>query len=162
MYLASESRELLLGGDRLGAVQLALAALPSDGSDRPVTSEAEFALTEALGSYTTPGLLTTSPVWKYGTGTSIKKFRVDSDNYRIAILDAQGDMMVWDAVSHTLLGSFKEDGHNLNDFIFGENGGCMTLVEFLFGYGWFSPGYILACLLLWAYVYWRAGGRKGK
>ena len=122
MYLASESRELLLGGDRLGAVQLALAALPSDGSDRPVTSEAEFALTEALGSYTTPGLLTTSPVWKYGTGTSIKKFRVDSDNYRIAILDAQGDMMVWDAVSHTLLGSFKEDGHNLNDFIFGENG----------------------------------------
>ena len=47
-------------------------------------------------------------------------------------------------------------------FIFVENGGCMTVGEFLFGYGLFSPGYILACLLLWAYVYWRTGGRNGK
>lgn len=37
----------------------------------------------------------------------------------------------------------------------------MTLGEFLFGYGWFSHGYILACLLLWAYAYWRTGGRNG-
>ena len=38
----------------------------------------------------------------------------------------------------------------------------MTVGEFLFGYGFFSPGYLLAVLLLWAYVYWRTGGRNGK
>ena len=38
----------------------------------------------------------------------------------------------------------------------------MTLGEFFFGYGWFSPGYILACLLLWAYALWRTGGKNGK
>jgi len=47
-------------------------------------------------------------------------------------------------------------------FIFVENGGCMTVGEFLFGYGWYSPGYLLAVLLLWAYVYWRTGGKNGK
>jgi hypothetical protein len=38
----------------------------------------------------------------------------------------------------------------------------MTLGEFFFGFGWFSPGYLIAILLLCAYVYWRTGGRKGK
>ena len=47
-------------------------------------------------------------------------------------------------------------------FIFGKNGGCMTVGEFLFGYGFFSTGYLLAILLLWAYAYRRTGGRNGK
>lgn len=38
----------------------------------------------------------------------------------------------------------------------------MTLGEFLFGFGWYSPGYLLAGLLLCAYVFWRTGGRKGR
>ena len=38
----------------------------------------------------------------------------------------------------------------------------MTLGEFFFGYGFFSPGYLLAVLLLWIYAYWRIGGRNGK
>lgn len=121
-YLASESRELLAAHDRLGAVQLALAALPSEGNDRPVTSEAEFALAEALGAYTTPGLLETGPVWKYGTGYNIRKFRVDPDNCRIAIHDNQRNLIIWSTVDHSQIASFKEDGHNLNDFILGENG----------------------------------------
>lgn len=121
-YLASESRELMMAHDRLGAVQLALAALPSEGNDRPVTSEAEFALAEALGAYTTPGLVETSPVWKYGTGYNIRKFRVDPDNYRIAIHDNHRDLVIWNTLDHTQIASFMEDGHNLNDFIFGENG----------------------------------------
>ena len=50
----------------------------------------------------------------------------------------------------------------LDFFIFVGNGGCMTLGEFLFGYGWFSPGYLIAMLLLCAYALWRTGGRNGK
>lgn len=54
-------------------------------------------------------------------------------------------------------------GQQVQDFfIFGENGGCITVGEFLFGYGFFSPGYLLAVLLLWVYAYWRTGGRNGK
>lgn len=44
----------------------------------------------------------------------------------------------------------------------GNDGKAMTVGEFLFGYGFFSPGYLLAILLLWVYAYWRTGGRKGK
>ena len=44
----------------------------------------------------------------------------------------------------------------------GNDGKSMTLGEFFFGYGFFSPGYLLAILLLWAYAWWRTGGRNGK
>ena len=121
-YLASESRELLANDDRLGAVQLALAALPSEGNDRPVTSEAEYALANALGAYMTPGLSDTDAIWKYGTGIPIRKYRVDENYYRVAVHDSERNLMIWSLVDHSLVKAFKEEGHDLNDYIFDAKG----------------------------------------
>ena len=54
-YLASESLKLLQGNDRLSAISLAIAALPSEANDRPLVSRAVFALGCAVNAYTTPG-----------------------------------------------------------------------------------------------------------
>ena len=54
-YLASESLDLLEGGYRMEAIQVAASALPQaeDASDRPLVAAAQNALSEALGVYPT-------------------------------------------------------------------------------------------------------------
>ncbi len=52
LYLANESLQLLNAGDRMGAIDLALAALPGEGNERPWIPEAEHALGMAVGAYT--------------------------------------------------------------------------------------------------------------
>ena len=121
-YLASESGELLADGDRLGAVQLALAALPSEGKDRPVTPEAEYALATALGVYVTPGLSSSLPVWSYGSGYDIKKYLVDQTNLRVALFDATGTINIWSLRDHALLASFKSDTSKISDFVIDSDG----------------------------------------
>ncbi len=121
-YLASESGELLNEGDRLGAVQLALAALPTDALERPVTSEAEYALSSALGMYRTPGLSDSDPIWNYGSGFRINKFRVDHKNLRVAILDALGNLNIWSLEDHTLLKTFVSDTSRLYNFVIDSEG----------------------------------------
>lgn len=50
-YLAQISSDLLSQGDRVRAVQTALAALPSDDVDRPLVTEAYYALSNAMYAY---------------------------------------------------------------------------------------------------------------
>lgn len=54
LFLAEQAQKRLDDNDPLGAVELALKALPSEAQDRPVLTEAEYVLGEALGIYTTP------------------------------------------------------------------------------------------------------------
>ena len=121
-YLASESRELLTADDRLGAVQLALAALPSETKDRPVTCEAEYALSTALGMYRTPGLSDSDVVWNYGSGYLIEKFRIDQNNQRIASLDSLGNLNVWSLKDHTLLQTVESGSSELLNFLVDSEG----------------------------------------
>ena len=121
-YLASESGELLNEGDRLGAVQLALAALPTDALERPVTSEAEYALSSALGMYRTPGLSDSDAVWNYGSGFRIDKFRVDHKNLRVAALDALGNLNIWSLKDHTLIKTFVSTNSRLYNFVIDPEG----------------------------------------
>ncbi len=121
-YLASESRELLTEGDRLGAVQLALAALPSEGKERPVTPEAEYALSNALGMYLTPGLVDTDVIWNYGSGYKIEKFRIDQKNMRVASLDTLGNLNIWSLKDHTLLKTFISERSKLHNFVIDPEG----------------------------------------
>lgn len=50
--LALLSQQQLEEGDRMGAIQTALSALPSEENQRPYSAAAEYALTEALYCYT--------------------------------------------------------------------------------------------------------------
>lgn len=54
LFLAEQAQKRLDDNDPLGAMELALKALPSEEQDRPVLTEAEYVLGEALGIYTTP------------------------------------------------------------------------------------------------------------
>lgn len=53
-FLAGQAQKRLEEKDPLGAVELALQALPAEGRDRPAIPEAEAVLSQALGVYRTP------------------------------------------------------------------------------------------------------------
>lgn len=55
-FLAEQAERRLKENDSIGAVELALQALPSDTQDRPVIPEAEYVLSKALGVYQTPSV----------------------------------------------------------------------------------------------------------
>ena len=121
-YLSSESLKLLEEGDRVGAIQLALAAFEDgNGNARPVTSDAQFALASALGAYSTSGNSYSVPVWRYETNSSIVKFAcTDSGDY-VMILDKDGILHVWDKKDNkeTLI---KDDDYSTLDFILDDKG----------------------------------------
>lgn len=64
LFLAQQAEKKLADKDPLGAIELAMQALPSENQDRPVLSEVEYALGKALGIYTTPSVAedTATPV----------------------------------------------------------------------------------------------------
>ena len=53
-FLAEQAQKRLEENDTLGAVELALQALPSEDRDRPVLPQAQYVLSQALGVYRTP------------------------------------------------------------------------------------------------------------
>lgn len=121
-YLATESQKLLDDGDRLGAVQLALAAMVNtDGSARPVTSEARYALSEAIGSYSTKGTTYSSPIWRYETASTIVGYYVNSTYERFAVLDASGKLNVWNLKDHTLVKTLENKENRFLDFRYDKN-----------------------------------------
>ena len=117
-YLAAESAVLLNNDDRVGATQLALAALPSEDDPRPLTTQAVYALHNALGTYSVPGFSDIAPVWKYSTGKRIGKFIVSPDEKKLAMLDEYGSVNVWDLSDHLLLKSIDSSSVFVNDIVF--------------------------------------------
>lgn len=118
IYLASESQRLLENGDRIGAIQLALAAMEnSDGSKRPHTDEAEYALTQALGSYFTVGVTTCVPLWRYETESTIKRYRCSYSGEYIAALDSKSAIHIWNTKDHNET-IYKESSVSPLDFQF--------------------------------------------
>lgn len=120
-YLSTQSQKLLDEGDRIGALQLALSALENtDGSSRPVTSEAVYALTNALGAYQTWGSSVSSPVWRYEVSSKIVRYECDDSSKHVAVLESSGVLHIWDRNDHkeSVLGN--EDNH-IFDFKFDKN-----------------------------------------
>lgn len=64
LFLSEQAEKRLADNDPLGAMELALQALPTAEQDRPVLTEAEYALGKALGIYRTPSVAedTVTPV----------------------------------------------------------------------------------------------------
>lgn len=64
LFLAEQAERRLAENDPLGAMELALQALPSEDQDRPVLTEAVYALGKSLGIYRTPSVAenTVTPV----------------------------------------------------------------------------------------------------
>ena len=126
-YLATESQKLLDGGDRINALQLAVAALENtDGTRRPVTSEAEYALSNALGAYQTWGSSVSSPVWRYEVSSAIVKYECDNSSKNVAVLESSGVLHIWDRNEHNESVLGDEDNHIL-DFTFDKNNNLLVI-----------------------------------
>ncbi len=121
-YLSYASGTLLKDGDRAGALQLALAAMPTESENRPLTSAGYYAMSDALGAYIAPGYMDLTAVWKYDTGSKMKKFFVDAGGDYFTGLDKSGKVTVWDMNSHGVMQTFKgSDATGINDIVLTED-----------------------------------------
>ena len=99
--LINESRELavkslnsLADEDRVNAVRLALEALPSEDRLRPVTAEAEYALTEALQVYSSDSGLKGTRI--FSARDRILEYAYSADGKYLLAMDRSGALTVWD------------------------------------------------------------------
>lgn len=116
-YFATESGYYLEKGDRVTAVWLALAGLPTKGNERPLSTETVNALTNALGTYIAPGSASFTPVWTYDSHSDPIKFDIDRENKLLASLDNRYFLSVWDLKTHELKRTLASSG-GIRDFAF--------------------------------------------
>ncbi len=118
-YLANESSKQLSDENRMGAMQLALAALPADEEDvRPETPEAVRALANATLAYVSPQTSNVSAVWNYRMPNKIKNFKVFDDGSRLAAIDHNNVVSVWDTETHAELVSVNDPEDNCRFYEF--------------------------------------------
>ena len=103
IYLANESENYLEQEKRIDAIQLALAALPSDDNNRPVTSEAVRALTDATLAYKPLQGTSIEAVWNYKMPTMISFMDLSPERTSFAAVDKNDLLHVWTTEEHQLI-----------------------------------------------------------
>lgn len=110
--LAAQSQQQLSQGDRMGALETALAALPATSSDgtRPVTPEAEQALEAAVQIDPDP-----HDIWRPSfileTPGNVDSFTSSTTGNWAAILDDSGTVSVFSLLTGALRFQFDVEGH---------------------------------------------------
>ena len=102
-YLAYESEKLLSEEKRIEAIQLALAALPTDDNDRPVTSEAIRALTDSTLAYQPLSGNTIQSVWNYQTSTRIERMALSPERTSFTVSESTQTVTTWDTKTHEVI-----------------------------------------------------------
>ena len=105
VYLAAESANALEEGDRMTAVLLGMEAMPKEGSDRPLTPEAELALARAVGAYRfqSSDLNSTILDTRFGGGLVLQGFWLNEEGSLLAALDKRKTLTVWDTDNESKL-----------------------------------------------------------
>lgn len=111
-YLSKESSELLEAGDRLGAINSAIAALPVEDKNRPWIPQAEYALSNAVYAYECgrvqiDRLLTHS--------SPVEQVLYSNDGSRIISSDTQNNLYIFNSSTGERIGYFP--ANNGYDFI---------------------------------------------
>lgn len=106
-YLASEVDELLQRGDRMQAVQVALAALPESASsnDRPLVPEAQAALESAVRAYPTQDGW--QPSFSRVENAAVDAYAVNEEAGKYAVVDSDQSVKVYDIASGAEIASFN-------------------------------------------------------
>lgn len=100
-YLASAANERFEAGDRMTAISLAMAALPSGSGERPYVPDAELILAKALGIYTTePEIVATGIM---DCGAIISAFDVTDDGKIVYTADKNNRIIAWDTEKYAQL-----------------------------------------------------------
>lgn len=96
-YLSDVSARLFESGDRLAAIQVAIAALPDETQDRPFVPEAEYALSNALLAYGRGANM--YPAMALKTDANIGKIALNQDGSRALILDDNCNIYCFDTAT---------------------------------------------------------------
>lgn len=102
-HLATAAQERLEAGDRLTAITLAAAALPSENNERPYVPEAEAVLCEALGVYEAEPEVGTLGV--VDPGAVVTEFWASEDSEYLYLQDSRHIITVWESATQRKLGS---------------------------------------------------------
>ena len=100
-FYAQESAVLLKTGKREDAALVALAGLPNGEDDRPLVSEAEYALANALNAYSIGDRLTFDKTLTHQF--NMKNTYMNEEQTRLTTVDMEGNVFVWDTDSMELL-----------------------------------------------------------
>lgn len=104
-YLSSAASERYAAGDRMTAISLAMAALPTAENPRPYVPAAELTLAEALGIYSTEwGVIADGAM---DCGVLITDFAVTADGKLLYTLDSSSRITVWDTHTYTKLATVE-------------------------------------------------------
>ncbi|MCR5214780.1 MAG: toll/interleukin-1 receptor domain-containing protein [Eubacterium sp.] len=100
-YLATESEDLLNNQQRITAIQLALAALPSQKNpDMPVIPQAVKALSDSINAYRVPNTNQITASWNYKMSTYICSYDISNDGSHIVLLDGNNVISIYDTKDH--------------------------------------------------------------
>ena len=105
-FFATESLNLLEEGDRLSAISLAIAALPSETQERPLVSRAEYALGTAVNAYTLPDDISWNATGALHHSNPVREFRLNSDTTLLATRTDTNVISCWDTQSMQKLWDF--------------------------------------------------------
>lgn len=114
-YLASAAGELYDEGDRLNAIVLAMAALPSEENDRPYVADAEKTLTDVLSLYDSASSLVAAGA--FNTGAIVNDFEVTDDEKVVFLYDDVNRITSWDANTYQQIASAKLLGNYMFDMM---------------------------------------------
>ena len=103
--LASESLEAYENQDRLKALSSGLQALIGDDPSRPVTEEAQFALSKATYAYETPSQMLET--WRVDLNNDIAEFFISRDGSTLVCMDQTGEFCSYDIQARKLLSQFR-------------------------------------------------------
>lgn len=126
-YLASAAGERMDAGDRLTAISLALAALPTQENPRPYVPEAERALSEALSSYEAEYQVIAQGA--FPADALVRQYIVSDDGLTLVILDARMMLTVWDTETFQKCATVNLDAYSVNDILFTASGNILIVTS---------------------------------
>ena len=103
-HLATAAQERLTEGDRLTAISLAAAALPSENNVRPYVPEADQVLSDALGVYSTSNQVEAVGTVSPGANVVVNAFCVSESEKVIYLYDQRKVITAWDTATLQKLG----------------------------------------------------------
>lgn len=128
-FLATESTSLLEDEQRITAIQLALAALPSEADpDMPVTSEAEYALTMATRAYVAENGSTIDSTWNYQCADTVSDYVISPNRKYLAAYDSSSNLYIWNLEDNSLVYDDHTDT-SVNYISFTENDNLIVIED---------------------------------
>lgn len=113
-FLATQSTTVFSDANRIDAIHLALAALPTEeNSEMPVTPEAVKAITKASYAYVSLSGSSISANWNYTMPNIVRSFKISRDGTKLAAIDDACCITVWDTASHKQILSLNFDDYDV-------------------------------------------------